>query len=184
MFVSAGNGTLKQRILSTCKNATLWWHCRFKRGFMKVVKVSKEFFDDCKKHNTYEELLESESGRPCVLIVKLKYRGRYHDFIVPLRSNISASTPDEQYFHLPPNPYTREGCSHGIHYIKLFPIHKKYIRKYRTDNDEYWELIKTKIDKNESEIISACQEYLNECEAGNKHYMTPNIDGILSWIYS
>lgn len=32
------------------------------------------------------------------------------------------------------------------------------------------------------EIILACQTYLNEYEKGKRHPMSPDIDGILSWI--
>lgn len=39
--------------------------------------------------------------------------------------------------------------------------------------------IKTIIDENEKKIIEECQKYLLECEQGNKHPMTPDIDGIL-----
>ena len=34
----------------------------------------------------------------------------------------------------------------------------------------------------EKEIINACQDYLNKCELGKKHFITPDIDGILRWI--
>lgn len=89
---------------------------------MKIVKVIKAFFNECVKHNTYEELLQSDIGRPCVLIVSLLYKNKRHKFVVPFRSNISPSTPNQQYFHLPPNKFTKKNHSHGIHYIKLFPI--------------------------------------------------------------
>lgn len=37
-------------------------------------------------------------------------------------------------------------------------------------------MIKNIIDKNESDIIKASKEYLQQVEQGKKHYMTPNID--------
>ena len=43
-------------------------------------------------------------------------------------------------------------------------------------------MIKRIIDKNEDKIIKACQVYLNECEKGRAHPMTPDIDGILKWL--
>lgn len=71
---------------------------------IKLVKVKQSFYDLCNENNVADELLFNECGRPCVLIVKLKYKGQLRDFVVPLRSNISKSTPRSQYFSLPPNP--------------------------------------------------------------------------------
>lgn len=44
------------------------------------------------------------------------------------------------------------------------------------------QLIKSILDKNEKDIIRACQNYLCEYEEGRKNPMTPDIDGILSWL--
>ena len=35
------------------------------------------------------------------------------------------------------------------------------------------------LNNKEKQIISAIQEYLKQCESGNRHQMTPDIDGIL-----
>ena len=43
-------------------------------------------------------------------------------------------------------------------------------------------LVKKIIDDNESDIIQSCQEYLKQCESGNKHFMTPDIDGIINML--
>lgn len=43
-------------------------------------------------------------------------------------------------------------------------------------------MIKNIIDKNERNIIQSCQKYLNECEEGKRHFMTPDIDGIISML--
>lgn len=146
---------------------------------MKLVKISNKFFNECKKHNVHKELLFNEDGRPSVLIMKLKYKGDYHKFVVPLRSNISPRTPKEQYMSLPPNKNTKPKHSHGIHYIKLFPIKNEYVQSYMI-NDAFDLMIKQIIDNNEKDIVEACQTYLTECENGNKHYMSPDIDGILN----
>lgn len=146
---------------------------------MKLVKVSNKFFNECKKHNIHKELLFNEDGRPSVLIMKLKYKGDYHKFVVPLRSNISPRAPKEQYMSLPPNKNTKPKHSHGIHYIKLFPIKNEYVQSYMI-NDAFDLMIKQIIDNNEKDIVEACQDYLTECENGNKHYMSPDIDGILN----
>ena len=45
---------------------------------MQLVKVGEQFYQECKKHETDKELLFNKSGRPCVLIVKLKYKGQNH----------------------------------------------------------------------------------------------------------
>lgn len=104
---------------------------------MRLVKVKQKFYDECKAHNTNEELMFNECGRPCVLIIQLEYKGVQQKFVVPLRSNISGKTPKWQYFSLPPNSDTKQGNSHGIHYIKLFPIKDEYIDTYLINNDLY-----------------------------------------------
>lgn len=149
---------------------------------MNLVKVSSQFFLDCIAHGTDKELMFNKDGRPCILIMNLKYKGVNHKFAVPLRSNITADVPKKQYFALPPNSATRPGNRHGVHYIKMFPIDNKYLQKYRIENNTYLLQVKSILDKNEKQIISACQEYLTEYERGKGHFMTPDIDGILSWL--
>ena len=102
-------------------------------------------------------------------------------FVVRLRSNISPKTPKNQYFSLPPNPKTKPRHSHGIHYIKLFPIDDRYVQSYLI-SESFDILVKKIIDDNESGIIQSCQEYLKQCESGNKHFMTPDIDGIIDML--
>lgn len=149
---------------------------------MQLVKVGDQFYQECKKRGTDQEMLFNKSGRPCVLIMKLKYKGKNHQFVVPLRSNISSNVPKNQYFSLPPNSTTKTGNRHGVHYIKLFPIDSKYIQRYRIENNAYMQGIKSMLDKNEKNIIAACQNYLYEYEHGRKDSNTPDIDGILSWL--
>lgn len=149
---------------------------------MNLIKVQKQFFEECKLNHTEKELMLSDHGRPCVLLIKLKYKERYHDFAVPIRSNISKNAPRYQYFSLPPNSSTKNGCVHGIHYIKLFPIHRSYILPYLIEDNVPLLRIKRIIDKHEKEIVNACQQYLYRYENGKKHSMTPDIDGILKWM--
>jgi len=149
---------------------------------VQLVKVSPQFYQECKNRGVDKELLFNKSGRPCVLIVKLRYKGKNHKFVVPLRSNITSNTPKNQYFSLPPNQTTKVGNRHGVHYIKLFPIDSKYIQKYRIENNTYMQQIKSILDRNEKTIIESCQNYLYEYEQGKRHIMTPDIDGILSWL--
>lgn len=149
---------------------------------MQLVKVGNQFYQECKIRGTDQELLFNKGGRPCVLIMRLKYKGENHQFVVPLRSNIPSNVTKDQYFSLPPNSTTKAGNRHGVHYIKLFPIDNKYIQRYRIENNAYMQGIKSILNKNERNIIAACQNYLYEYEQGRKHPNTPDIDGILSWL--
>ena len=153
---------------------------------MNLVKVHWKFFELCKEAGAdpNNQLLHNESGRPCVLILKLKYKGEDRDFVVPMKSNVSANTDRNTFFALPPNSRTKPGNYHGIYYVKLFPVHKKYIQPYLIDGNAYLQSIKTIIDDldNEKEIVDACQNYLIEYENGNKNYYTPNIDLIIEQI--
>lgn len=149
---------------------------------MQLVTVGKDFFQECQKHGTDKELLYDKQGRPCVLIINLVYRGQKRTFVVPLRSNIAANVPKEQYFPLPPNTATQSGKRHGLHYIKLFPMDKKYVHPYKISKNPYLIMIKNILDKNEKRIVNDCQNYLNKYEKGQGNGMTPDIDGILSWL--
>lgn len=95
---------------------------------MKIVSISQDFFDLVEGDR--EPMLKH--NRPCIVVVRLRFRGKRRDFAVPLRSNIAPNVPKDQYFALPPRPTTRPGCRHGIHYIKMFPITKAYQRRFRT----------------------------------------------------
>ena len=149
---------------------------------MKIVKLKKLFIVEYKKHTSNDQLLESDAGRPCVLLITLKYRGVKRNFIVPLRSNITSSAPKSHYFALPNTSKTKNGYHAGIHYIKIFPVSKTYIDKFRIDAGSEYELVQKIIDKNEEVIIKACQDYLNEYEKGNRSPLTPDIDSILTWL--
>lgn len=149
---------------------------------MQLVTIGKDFFIKCKEYGTEKELLYNKQGRPCVLLVNLIYKEQKRIFVVPLRSNIAKSVPQNQYFPLPPNASTLPTRRHGIHYIKLFPMDKKYIHPYKISQSAYLIMLKNILDKNESKIVNACQNYLKEYEEGRGSLMTPDIDGILSWL--
>ena len=51
---------------------------------MKIVTIDKSLM---LKYAGDPEILQKDN-RPCVLIVRLKYKGKNQDFAVPLRSNI------------------------------------------------------------------------------------------------
>lgn len=171
----------KGRISSDCnspKGLFLW------EKTMKLVKVQKTFFERCKSlgADPNNQLLHNESGRPCVLIMKLNYKGEDRDFVVPIKSNILPRTDKTTFFALPPNRRTRTGNYHGIFYIKLFPISRIYIQPYLIEGNTYMQNIQKIIDKpeNEKKIIDSCQNYLMEYEMGNKNNYTPDLDLIIN----
>lgn len=149
---------------------------------MNLVKAKEAFYFLCEDNCVNKELMLNEAGRPCVLFIQLTYKGKQRDFVVPLRSNISPTAPSWQYFKLPPNKTTKPNHHHGIHYIKIFPIQKSFIDKYNVSGDKYYTTILNILNKNEKMIVTECQNYLNQCELGNKHSMTPDIDGIIKLI--
>ena len=131
---------------------------------MQLVTVGKDFFSKCKKYGTDREMLYDKQGRHCVLIVDLVYKRQKRTFVVPLRSNIFKSVPRSQYFPLPPNASTQPRKRHGVHYIKLFPMDRKYVHPYKISQSAYLVTVKSILDKNESKIVIACQDYLSEYE--------------------
>lgn len=149
---------------------------------MKLVKAKGDFYLLCKQYGVDEQMLFNENGRPCVLLVKLEYRGKLRDFIIPIRSNISPAASKEEYTALPPNKKTKPKFKHGIHYIKMIPIEKSYIEKYQISNDDFMLKIKSIIDNNEKEIIMRAKEYLSKYESGFRHRFATNIDGIANML--
>lgn len=148
---------------------------------MNLVKVKSNFFKKCKNNGADKnnQLLHNEAGRPCVLIMKLRYNGQKRNFIVPLKSNITPNTDKNTFFALPPNSRTKPGNFHGIYYVKLFPITKKYVQPYLYKGDDFLTGIVNIIDNNDNTIIKACQDYLDEYEKGNRNAYTPDIDAII-----
>lgn len=146
---------------------------------MKLVTISaallEKFCDDS------EVLLKSQ--RPYVLIIRLKYKEKFHDFAVPIRSNIPAATPKRQYFALPPRPTTRPHNRHGLHYIKMFPVTKQYLIRYRTEGNTFAIMLQNIIEKNSKQIIAECQAYLDDYAAGIHPVYSTNIDYLLSKLY-
>jgi len=67
---------------------------------ISLVKIKQEFYDLCAQHGVADELMFNENGRPCVLLVRLRYKGNLGTFVVPLRSNIAPSTVKSEYFSL------------------------------------------------------------------------------------
>ena len=55
---------------------------------MKIVSISQDFFDLVEG----ERELMLKHNRPCIVVVRLRFRGKRRDFAVPLRSNIAPKT--------------------------------------------------------------------------------------------
>ena len=121
-------------------------------------------------------------NRPCIVAMRLCYRGKRRDFAVPLRSNIAPNVPKDQYFALPPRPATKPGYRHGIHYIKMFPIQKRFQRRFRTEGSKYYETLQHVINTNEKRIVSECQAYLERYEAEGRPRYAVDIDRVIEII--
>ena len=129
---------------------------------MKLVTIRTELL------SLYEQDKEvlKKSGRPYVVVLRLKYKEQNYDFAVPIRSNIPAAAPKDQYFALPPRPTTRPRNRHGLHYIKMFPITKEYQVRYRTEGNEFAALVQNIVDKNTKQIVTA-SSILTDMPPGN-----------------
>ena len=143
---------------------------------MKLVSINNALL---LKYSDDSEILQ-KSTRPYVLVIRLKYKGSNYDFAVPIRSNIPASAPKNQYFALPPRPQTRPKNRHGLHYIKMFPVTKQYLVRYRIEGNNFAILIQNIIDKNSKKIIDECQQYLNLYSQGIKPAYSTNIDYLIA----
>ena len=148
---------------------------------MKFISVSQKYYDLC---GDDPQLLHRENRRPHVLVLSLKYKGITRRFAIPLRSNIPANAPKDQYFALPPRPTTRPGNRHGLHYIKMFPITKEYQEKFWVGEKSSYVLFQEIISKNEKEIVDACQKYLDNYAAGIHPQYSVNIDNALEKLAS
>lgn len=146
---------------------------------MKFISVSEKFFDLC---GDDLELLHKGSKRPHLLVLSLKYKGRRQNFAIPFRSNIPPSSPKNEYFPLPPRKTTKPKHRHGIHYVKMFPIEKKFQEKFLVFPDSPYALYQGVIINNKKQIISECQEYLTRYENGQKSKYAVDIDKILEKI--
>lgn len=121
----------------------------------------------------------AKQGRPCIVVVKLRFRGERRDFVVSLRSNIAPNVPKDQYFALPPRSTTRPGRRHDIHCIKMFPISRKYQRRFRADGSPYYETLQKTVDENTKCIVAERQAYLDRYETEGRPRYAVDIDRII-----
>lgn len=148
---------------------------------MRLVTITNQFID---KYGTQDKEFMFKHGRPCIIVIKLKFRGKRRDFAVPFRSNISPNVPKWQYFALPPRPSTKPYHRHGIHYIKMFPIAKKYKQRFRIDNNPYYQNIQNIINTHEKEITHNCQKYLNQYEDNGRPKYAVDLDFMIDLLNS
>ena len=130
---------------------------------MKLITVDANLVN---RFYRIDEQVMLKDKRPVVLIVRLKFRGLTQDFAVPLRSNIPPAAPRDEYFALPPRKSTKPKHHHGLHYIKMFPVSKRFYVRYRIEGDIASNLYLAIIDKNEKHIVDACQAYLDRYAQG------------------
>lgn len=143
---------------------------------MKVVSIKSVLLD---RYRQLDPEMLDKHGRPCLLVMRLKYKGKKRMFAIPFRSNIVGSTPKNQYFSLPPRSSTRCGNRHGLHYIKMFPVSKKYFEQFKVDN-AHSAICVAKIDDNEKVIVEQCQSYLQRYEQGEHPPYSTSIDVLLT----
>lgn len=146
---------------------------------MQIVKIKPELI---RKFGQDPQMLQKEN-RPCVLVLRLHYKDAVYNFAVPVRSNIPAASPKNEYFPLPTRYTTKDHNRHGLHYIKMFPIDKQYYDKYRTENNMAAALMKATIDNNTSQIVEDCQNYLNRYCDGYRPVYATDLDLLLSLLY-
>lgn len=148
---------------------------------MRFSSVADDFFILCSFDG---ELLDNTNRRPYILVLRLTYKKNNYDFAIPFRSNIPNYIDKALFFSLPPRPSTQTNHIHGLHYVKMFPIKREYLRKFYTDKDPYYQMLEAHIDKNVKTIISEAQAYLDEYEKGNKPDFCTDIDGIIKALFT
>ena len=73
----------------------------------------------------------------------------------------------------------RPNNRHGLHYIKMFPVTKQYLVRYRTEGNNFAMLIQTIIDKNSKQIVDECQRYLDFYSQGITPAYSTDIDYLI-----
>ena len=177
-LASASDGVLQSveyrlRVRRACRKVGSSFLGR--KTIMKLVTINNALL---LKYSGDSEVLQ-KSTRPYVLVIRLKYKNINYDFAVPIRSNIPASAPKDQYFALPPRPQTRPKNRHGLHYIKMFPVTKQYLVRYRVEGNRFATLIQNIIDKNSKQIVDKCQQYLDSYSQGLKPAYSTDIDYLI-----
>lgn len=146
---------------------------------IKVVTIRQSFYKLFTENNEIMQKIGQEAKeRPCLILVKMKYKGSIYTFAIPFRSNIG-NAPRNTYFPLPKRPTTRDGRKHGLHYTKMFPITEKYMTAYKMGGDFQEELVMAHIEKNIKQIFTEASQYLKKYEAGHRELFCVDIDDVL-----
>lgn len=66
----------------------------------------------------------------------------------------------------------------------MFPVTKEYLIRYRTEGNDFAQLLQTIIDKNTKKIVDACQSCLNQYASGQKPPYATDIDYLLTQLFS
>lgn len=61
----------------------------------------------------------------------------------------------------------------------MFPVQKRFQRKFRTEGSRYYEKLQQMIDANTKRIVADCQAYLDDYEKNGKPRYAVDIDRIL-----
>ena len=67
---------------------------------VKIVSISQDFFNLVEG----DRELMLKHNRPCIVVVRLRFRGKRRDFAVPLRSNIAPMCPKTSTSRCRPAP--------------------------------------------------------------------------------
>lgn len=132
-----------------------------KKRKIKIVTIHDSFFKLVK--DTEPELLQIRKEmqrRPCLVLLKIKYKGKNYTFALPMRSNISKLTPNRKS-------------------TKAFPIDPKYLISYKMDGDFFGEYILAYIEKNIDTIVKEFKNYLLDYEKGQYYKYHVDIDHLI-----
>lgn len=145
---------------------------------IRICSIKQTFYD------MFDDSIELEKNekRPCLIILKLKYKDKKYDFAIPFRSNINGKASRKEFYPLPPRKTTHKHRRHGLHYIKMFPIKKEYINSYYKNNTENQADI-NKITKNIKTIIKEAQTYLTNYANGARYNYCVNIDRMIDILF-
>ena len=150
---------------------------------IKLVAIKKEFFDIFDFKTEFMLNAHNAKDRPCLIILKLSYKGKKHSFALPFRSNIQVNKNTEgTYFPLPKRSTTKDNHAHGLHYIKMFPIDLKYCNKYVPPETKYDDKLIEFIEKNINKIIEGSKKYLSKYENDERENFCTDIDRLLEAI--
>lgn len=140
---------------------------------MKFKKLKNSYYEAIKLVD--DEVLHNNNGRrPYIILVDLMYHDEKQTFAVPCRSNIKDDAPAHTYFPLPRRYKTRDGNRHGLHYIKIIPVHRKLTENVQMhDNSEMYLRI---IEKNKDIIKEELQRILDNYCAGIKEKYCTNLE--------